>query len=521
MSESGLASADVSAEGKRRPASQQAIAALSALTPALIATAAFFLLWPTASSLISEWRDEANTTTYTHGFLIAGVCLWLLYRSGREATEVRTSPSVLAWSGLIVSALLWLVAVRAGIQTIHQMLLPVIVWLAISSALGLRAAWVCSFAVGYLYFAIPLWGHINEALQYGTVIVVEWLLRLTGVTAFVEDTFVHIPSGIIEIADGCSGLHYFIVGVAIAALYGEIHRDPLKLRLLQISLGVVFAIATNWIRVYIIIVAGYVTDMQHYLVSESHYTFGWFVFAGAMLVFFFVVKRIEPSESTRSSEAERARALVGAKSEASSLGLGLALACSGLALGPVLNLTTGGSRAGAVEDSELLPIDPTPWRGPVRSTGSDWKPVFVGADASAQGTYTALGETVELYVAAYDSQAQKKELIGYANSVLGETEYRVVSQTSIEPRGPANELVFQTRSGQTYVLWYFYRVGSLQTHRGIVAQTWYGVSSLVGAPRSSVVAIRSACRDECDGARLALQRFLDAAHLSSLKDPRS
>lgn len=521
MSEPGLASADASGRGRRRPDSMLSLATLIHLSPALIAVAAFFLLWPTASSLISEWRDEANNTTYTHGFLIAGVCLWLLYRSGRDAAAVRSSPSFLAWGALIASALVWLVAVRAGIQTIHQMLLPVLIWLAIWAALGLRVAWVCTFAVAYLYFAIPLWGHINEALQYGTVIVVEWLLRLTGVTAYVQDTFVHIPSGIIEIAHGCSGLHYFIVGVAIAALYGEIHRDPLRLRILQVSIGALFAVVTNWIRVYLIIVAGYVTEMQHYLVSESHYTFGWFVFAGAMLVFFLIVRRIEPKESTGATDMPEGQS--DAAPHASSLALGLALACTGLALAPLLDLSTGGARAAALKSSDLLPIDPGSWRGPTQEAGgvSEWEPVFVGADASAQGVYRDLDETVELYVAAYEYQAQDKELIGYANSILGDGGYRIVSEANIEPHGPATELVLRTRSGRTYVLWYFYRVGSLQTTRGVVAQVWYGASSLVGRPVSSVVALRVACRDSCDSARLTLRRFLDTASFSAIEDQRS
>jgi hypothetical protein len=173
--------------------------------------------------------------------------------------------------------------------------------------------------------------------------------------------------------------------------------------------------------------------------------FGWYVFAGAMLVYFLIVRKIEPPESAPKpieSVSSLAR---------SSLALGLALAFGGLALGPLLGLWAGSARAAAPDPTELLPSDPDPWAGPVLGAQSEWSPVFVGADVAVQGTYRRFDETVDLYIAAYEHQTQKKELVGYANSLISSTT-RVVSRKSIVPRGVATELVVQTRAGQKYVL---------------------------------------------------------------------
>jgi len=51
------------------------------------------------------------------------------------------------------------------------------------------------------------------------------------------DNYVHIPSGTFEIAGGCSGLHFFIVALAISALYGELQRDSIKIRVALICLA--------------------------------------------------------------------------------------------------------------------------------------------------------------------------------------------------------------------------------------------------------------------------------------------
>ena len=104
----------------------------------------------------------------------------------------------------------------------------------------------------------------------------------------------HLAAGVFEVAGGCSGIHFLIVSLALATLYGEIGRDSLKVRLQLVALAAGLALLTNWLRVYIIIVAGHLTDMQHFLIREGHYNFGWMLFAGMMVVFFLLARRFAP-----------------------------------------------------------------------------------------------------------------------------------------------------------------------------------------------------------------------------------
>jgi exosortase/archaeosortase family protein len=97
--------------------------------------------------------------------------------------------------------------------------------------------------------------------------VVRAALRLTGVPSYFSGELVQIPAGVFEIQGGCSGLHYFIVGLAVAVLLGELRRDPWRTRLRWVLVGGALALASNWVRVYTIILAGHLTHMQSYLVS--------------------------------------------------------------------------------------------------------------------------------------------------------------------------------------------------------------------------------------------------------------
>jgi exosortase A len=472
----------------------------SAVICVFLLASTFALLWPTTVTLIAAWEDQSSTS-YTHGYLILALSIWLLWRDRRRLQAIPATLTLFAAVPLAMISLLWLVCVRAGIQTAHQFLLPLILWLAICTVLGWRVAVASAFAVGYLYFAIPVWGAINGTLQDATVVAVDALLRATNVAAYVEGSFVHLAAGTFEIAGGCSGLHYFIVAFAIAALYGEVHRDSLMARLRIVAVALVLALLTNWLRVYTIILAGYFTDMQHYLVRVDHSTYGWAVFAVMMVVFFVIVRRLPTSAEGDQQSAPAESAALPARWP-----LAVTTALAAMALGPLWSVLAPISAATLPQESRLLP-SATPSSG--ASPGSSWQPVFRGADAEQRGYYQRGGMLIEGYAAAYASQAQRKELIGYANSLVG-ADVSVVASTHIEPRGPANELLVQDAERQQFVLWYFYRIGSLQTRSDFVAQVAYGVTSLIGSPMSTVVALRAPCAADCDAARGELQSLIRA-----------
>ena len=65
------------------------------------------------------------------------------------------------------------------------------------------------------------------------------------------------------------------------------------------------ALLANWLRVYTVIEAGYLTDMHHYLVSVSHYWFGWGVFALALVAFFWLSTWL-PAGAATARETSRA-----------------------------------------------------------------------------------------------------------------------------------------------------------------------------------------------------------------------
>lgn len=475
-----------------------------ALSLGLVAVA-LAVFWPSVAALAELW-SHAERRTYQHGYLIAAIALWLVYRErGRIAAAAGDpSPALLALGA--AGGLAWAVAWSAGLQVAHVLLWPALLWAALGGALGRRAGRILLRPVAFLYFALPIWDALIPPLQAATVKANEALAALSGMPVIIEGTLVHIPEGSFEIAGGCSGLNYLIVGLAIAALLGEVNRDPPGRRLLLLALGGGMAILSNWLRVYIIIYAGHASDMTHYLVRVDHYNFGWVLYAFVLAGFFLLARQLPslgPSPQPESPAAGKRAAWAGLAGGVLALAFGPGLAHVSRYLAERNPLTDVGGVS--LYDSGIA----GPWRALPAS--GEWVPVFPGADHESLADFENGDELITAYAATYLRQHQGRELISHDSRIEGSRTGRLVQRgrriVAADPAIAVLEGEWQDSGGGRSLLWWSYQVGGRRFTNGVAAQLWYGVTSLVGAPVSSIVALRAACAGDCGRARAMLDRF--------------
>lgn len=478
-----------------------AIGALPRVAVASLALIALVsvLLFPTLVSLHQRWTDTASIT-YLHGYLVAAIALCLLVREVASNSHPY-QPERLLLIPLALFSVLWLVAQRAGIEIAHQALWPVMMLTAMAAALGWRAARNCWFALAFLFFAIPIWDFGDVPLQKLSVAGVKSMLMLTSIPVYVDGSVVHIPEGTFDIEISCNGMHFFIVALALAALFGEIHRDSLRVRVRQFLLAAVLAVVCNWIRIYVVILAGHLTDMQHYLIRVSHYYFGWAVFAVCMAIFFWLVSRT-PLAAQRPVQTGAAQAEPSGQRLAAGVFAALAVVCVGPLLGTLARASALPPRA------DLLPTLEN-WRGPSQSTAG-WHPSYPGSDRSQRGEYRRAGVVATVFVAEYDEQRQGKELVGYGNSVLEGLDGHPVSEQLV-PASPGEAVQFEVArsSGHSSVVTYFYEIGGTRRVNPLAAQLSYAAASLVRPVRSRVIAVHVDCAADCATATAAARGWLE------------
>jgi EpsI family protein len=422
----------------------------------------------------------------------------MVFRRREPLAALEPAPSLAGAALSLALGFCWLVSLRAGIELFHQAFLVASLWSAAWAAFGLRMALQLLVPVGFLVFAVPVWEVVNPLLQKGTVRAVSLLLEFTSIPAWVDGNFVHLASGVFEIAGGCSGLHFMIVGLALGVVYGELGFDKFRMRVTLVTLAAGLALLANWLRVFIIVIAGYATDMQHYLVRKEHYTFGWVVFSVMMLVFFVLARRIAPPLPAQPAPAtRRATTTIGWGSPRGVVALACMLVAPAFAL---LQRPAPAELGAPFADSLHL----SGWTRV--APDADWKPVFAGADRIERAAFTdASGRRVDMLLATYASQGQDKELVTYFNRFFGPDEGREIAST--RAGATAREIVLRSGERQ-WLIRYVYDIGGYRTSTGLAAQLRYGLVSLHRVPVSSVFALRSACADtDCADARRALGAF--------------
>jgi exosortase len=469
---------------------------------AALACVVALVYWPSTFFLYQKWSDRAELT-YTHGWLILAICIALVVRSRRELAIAAVHSSRLAVVALALAILVWLIAYRASIEGLEVPLQPLIFWLAVTAAFGWNVGRLMLFPVAYFYFAVNIW--YGAPLQTLTVHVMRGTLAVTGPPSTIVGDLIYIPNGTFVIEEGCSGLHFMIVGLAIAALYGEQRGDPWRVRLRQLALMAGLALIANWVRVYTVIEAGYLTDMQSYLVRVSHYGFGWCVFAVTLFVFFWLAPLLGPEPAPPLATAPLPN---GGAARVQLAGFAVAAAIL-LAL-PLLNAALRMSRpAPPLADPAALLNPQPPWHAVPLDVRSTWLPVFAGADELHRRAFGNAGDNVvEVLDVAYRTQRQGAELVGETSSLTGDGLQTRAEQVIGGPAGRFREAEVIDRAAARSIIWWRYQVAGHNLVRPFTQQLWYGVNALVWRPPAGLIAFRTPCRADCARARGTLQDFV-------------
>lgn len=468
----------------------------------LIVAASVAAAWPTLGALHARWTDW-DAATYTHGYLVLAISVILLWRAnvGREiptpAVRDRTRP--LAMVLLVGTCLVWVLAVRAGIVAAEWLLLPLLPLLAIWAAFGAATAQRNLFPIGFFCFAVPLWSIANGLFQGATVFAVRGLLRTVGIPSHFNGNFVQIPAGTFEIAGGCSGLHFVIVALALAALMGEMRDDDWRGRFKLLLLAGALAVFTNWIRVFTIILAGHYTNMQHYLVARSHYNYGWVLFAVAMVVFFLLERRMAVRATARDDSTAAVPPRVG--------GLVRPVLATALVLGAMAVLQVLSSRPAQAQLSAAEAVPP--WSAVEEATR--WEPVIQGADLSARQIFrTVDGPAIERRQYLFKMQRQAKELGGYENDVTG-GQTILSSQVAQIAARPVAILETRDAQGDLWVVAAAYETGGRYFASPAPAQLSYALRSVAGlrSRPASIFLWRTACVPDCQAAVERVGHFVE------------
>lgn len=251
-----------------------------------------------ADTLISMVHIWATSETFTHGFVIAPISIWLCWQMRREfvpALSANAGPWFLL--SLVAFTLLWFVANLVAVQLAMQLAFVGVLVSGLAAVLGYRASRIAVFPLLFLFLAVPMGLGLEPPMMDLTAHYTVKLIQLTGIPVYQEGRYFQLPSGSWSVVEACSGVRYLIASFTLGLLFAHLNYQSLTRKLLFVVASILVPIVANVLRAYLIVMLGHLSGMK-LATGVDHLIYGWVFFGLVMLVLFWIGGRwAQPREA--------------------------------------------------------------------------------------------------------------------------------------------------------------------------------------------------------------------------------
>ena len=241
----------------------------------------------TAAGMVSIWE---RSETYTHGFVVPLITLWLVWRIRSDLLAQQPRPSPSAWLLLAVTASVWLVGDLVAVNVVTQFALVLLIILSVPAVLGWGVARRMAFPLGFLLFAVPAGDFLLPQFMEWTADFTVLALRWSGIPVYREGLQFIIPSGAWSVVEACSGIRYLIASLTVGCLFAYLSYRSIGKRLAFIGVAIVVPLVANWLRAYMIVMIGHLSGNE-LATGVDHLIYGWVFFGVVILVMLLIGAR--------------------------------------------------------------------------------------------------------------------------------------------------------------------------------------------------------------------------------------
>jgi exosortase D (VPLPA-CTERM-specific) len=245
-----------------------------AISAALLA----FLYWNGARELLHIWgyREE-----YSYAYFIPFISLFIGWQKKNQLARAQFDG---AWLGVLVLAvgvsILLLGSLSAIFLLVHYSLIIVLFGLILSYTgwRPLRALWP---ALVYLVFMIPFPVFLNNQLSLGLQLISSEIgvavIRLFGISVFLEGNVIDLGIYKLQVVDACSGLRYLFPLMSFGFLLAYLYKGPAWQRVFIFLSTIPITVFMNSFRIGMIgvLVEHFGIDMAEGFLHDFE---GWVIF---------------------------------------------------------------------------------------------------------------------------------------------------------------------------------------------------------------------------------------------------
>jgi exosortase len=452
------------------------------------------------------------------GYLLMALTGYFIYKNishRTHQTNLYMLPIVALLSGLLfISDIL-------NIKTVFFVCFILTFPACIATILGIKITQKLLVSWAIVAMAMPYWYILVPFLQALTVYVVSFLSGLLSLTVLIEGNYFTIPSGIVHVAGGCSGLKYFMTSISLALVSSAMNKRSIKFTLLSALCALSLAIIANWIRVFILLIVAYFGGIDQPIMKD-HDLLGWVIFAVLMTPWFFIDnninKKAPASSSSSNPEEEEEEEMNSHSTKTNSAKLAISLlSCLILLSTPMVFLHYTENEKHAIKLVEL----PNKLSGhPQLNQIQGWEIDYPKATSEAGAEYLVNNEKIDVIVLSYENTNKSVEMANSTNHPFDNQSWQKIQNTNWQSKEVPNIKINITliKSGNRHkVIYSWYKHGDKFSSTILSSKFNQLLSQFKGIHSSELVLISKDCPNNCQTNLIPNETFLNfilAAHLS-------
>lgn len=292
---------------------------------ALLAGIAGYIYYDSLDLMVQWW---SNREEYSHGFLIPLITGYLIWQRSDTLRQLCARGS---WAGVAVAVVglaLYLLGELSTIYTVIQYGFVVFVIGAAWTYFGWRGFTVVAIPLVLMFFMVPfpnfIYNNLSSQLQLLSSEIGVAVIRLFGISVFLEGNVIDLGSYKLQVVEACNGLRYLFPLMTLGVIVAYFYHAALWKRLLIFLSTIPITILMNSFRIGVI---GVMVEHWGQSMAEGflHDFEGWVIFMACFGILFLEmwllmrlgrdrrplnqVFGIDPPQPRDSSRAQRARPL--------------------------------------------------------------------------------------------------------------------------------------------------------------------------------------------------------------------
>lgn len=428
---------------------------------------------PTLSQLMSRWTQWDQALSHALPTVaVTGYFLWQIkfFPSSQDNHWIKAGLYLflgllsVAWAGFQVS----------NIEILSAFSLFLIILVYIASCFSIVTTLKTLPIFSLLLFTLPILQQLNGLLVWISTFMTTKLVAASNITALIEGNSISIPSGKIIIADGCSGLRYLTISVLLGYIICLLNKSHWKQNFWIILASILIGLFANWLRIFLLILIGYHTQMQSSLMQD-HETFGWILFTliiAPALYFAPVNKNLGYSIPAPK--------------------LQFFIPTLILVIGPLLLFCSNASY-----ESTFNPLKLSTFNAYISATARNTSAINEAIQGAHETSTLEINETIILSTLLTNTANNHNKLVPYIEQPYNKESWKILHSIDANPNNFEYLVIKGASSNQKRIFAYSFQVGSSSTKKYFIAKLFQLKAKLLNEAYFGLITLESDCESDC------------------------